>query len=75
MHNAAYAACGLDWVYVAFTVPAGRAADALRAARSLGLAGLNVTMPHKTDAVRACDELSARGHVAQFWAGDGAGRA
>ena len=58
MHNAAYAACGLDWVYVAFTVPAGSAADALRAARSLGLAGLNVTMPHKTDAAAACDELT-----------------
>ena len=24
MHNAAFAACGLDWVYVAFEVPAGR---------------------------------------------------
>jgi shikimate dehydrogenase len=58
MHNAAYAACGLDWVYAAFTVPAGGAAGALQAARALRLAGLNVTMPHKTDAAAACDELS-----------------
>lgn len=58
MHNAAYAACGLDWVYAAFTVPAGGAADALQAARALGMAGLNVTMPHKTDAAAACDELT-----------------
>jgi shikimate dehydrogenase len=58
MHNAAYAACGLDWVYAAFTVPPGGAADALRGAGALGLAGLNVTMPHKTDAAAACDELT-----------------
>jgi shikimate dehydrogenase len=28
--------------------------------RALGIAGLNVTMPHKTDAALACDELSPR---------------
>lgn len=59
IHNAAFAACGLDWVYVAFPVGAGRAADALAAMRSLGLAGLQVTMPHKADAAAACEELSA----------------
>jgi shikimate dehydrogenase len=56
--NAAFAATGLDWVYVAFPVPAGSGHDAVRAARALGLAGLNVTMPHKVDAARACDELT-----------------
>lgn len=57
IHNAAYAAAGLDWVYVAFAVPAGRGADAVAAMRVLDLAGLNVTMPHKADAAAACDEL------------------
>ena len=58
IHNAAFAACGLDWVYVAFPVPAGEGAAAVAAVRTLGLEGLSVTMPHKTDVAGACDELS-----------------
>ncbi|MDQ3946916.1 MAG: quinate/shikimate dehydrogenase, partial [Actinomycetota bacterium] len=58
LHNAAFAAAGLDWVYVAFPVPHGRGGAAVAAARDLGLAGLNVTMPHKADAAAACDELT-----------------
>ena len=46
--NAAFAATGLDWVYVAFEVAEGRAEAALDAMRALALAGLSVTMPHKT---------------------------
>ena len=45
--NAAFAATGLDWIYLAFDVASGRAAGALDAMRTLGLAGLSVTMPHK----------------------------
>jgi shikimate dehydrogenase len=59
LHNAAFEALGLDWVYVAFPVPRGRAADAVAAAPALGLAGFNVTMPHKEDVAAACDELTA----------------
>ena len=59
MHNAAFAACGLDWRYVAFEVPAGGAGGALDAVRSLGLAGLSVTMPHKADVAALVDERSA----------------
>ena len=58
IHNAAFAACGLDWVYVAFPVPPGGGPAAVAAVRVLGLAGLNVTMPHKTAAAAACEELS-----------------
>lgn len=56
--NAAFAAVGLNWVYVAFPAPAGDGGHAVRAARALGLVGLNVTMPHKADAAWACDELT-----------------
>ena len=59
LHNAAFAALGLDWVYVALEVEAGRGAAALDGMRALGLGGLSVTMPHKTDVADACDELSA----------------
>jgi shikimate dehydrogenase len=58
MHNAAFDALGLDWVYVAFPVPRGGGAAAVRAVGALGLAGLNVTMPHKADAADACDDLT-----------------
>lgn len=58
LHNAAFAALELDWVYVAFPVPRGRGADAVAAVSALGLAGLNVTMPHKEDVASACDDLT-----------------
>jgi shikimate dehydrogenase len=58
IHNAAFVEAGLDWVFVAFPVPAGRGGDAVRALELLGIDGLSVTMPHKTDAARACDVLS-----------------
>ena len=59
IHNAAFRALGLDWVYVAFPVVAGDAAGAIRAVRTLGIDGLNVTMPHKHDVVPELDHLSA----------------
>lgn len=58
IHNAAFAALGLDWAYLAFDVAPGGAAAAVEAVRTLGLGGLSVTMPHKDDAARAVDRLS-----------------
>jgi shikimate dehydrogenase len=58
IHNAAYAATRLDWVYVAFPVRPGAAAAAVHGMRALGLQGLNVTMPHKQDVIPALDELA-----------------
>jgi shikimate dehydrogenase len=57
IHNAAYRALGLDWVYVAFPVAVGSVHEALVGLRALGAAGCNVTMPHKAEAARACDTL------------------
>jgi shikimate dehydrogenase len=47
LHNAAFAAVGLDWVYVPFALRPERAVETLRAAWQLGIRGLSVTMPHK----------------------------
>ena len=58
IHNAGFAAAGLDWAFVAFEVPRGRGADAVAAMRALGLGGLSVTMPHKQDAAWVCDRLT-----------------
>ncbi len=60
IHNAAFAALGLDWSYFAVSVPDGRAPDALAAMRSLHLAGMSVTMPHKAAAAAGSDVLTAR---------------
>jgi shikimate dehydrogenase len=57
--NAGFSALRLDWVFVAFPAPPGRAAAALDGVRALGIAGLTVTMPHKADAAEACDRLTA----------------
>jgi shikimate dehydrogenase len=56
LHNAAFDALGLDWVSVAFPVPAGMTAAALTGMRAMGIAGLSVTMPHKEAAFAAADE-------------------
>jgi len=58
IHNAAFAAVGLDWVFVAFEVPHGSGRDAVRAVHTLDLGGMSVTMPHKQEAAWACDELT-----------------
>jgi shikimate dehydrogenase len=57
LQNAAFAALGLDWVYVAFDVLPPHLATAIAGARALGLRGLNVTAPHKAAAVSAADRL------------------
>ena len=47
MHNAALAALGLDWVYVPFEVAPENVGAAVEAIRTLGLVGVNVTVPLK----------------------------
>ena len=57
LHNAAFAAAGLDWRFVAFDVGPGRADDAVAGMQTLGIGGYAVTMPHKADVAGAVDEV------------------
>ena len=57
IHNAAFAAAGIDWAFTAFEVPAGKGAEALDAMRVLGLAGMSVTMPLKAEVAAAADSV------------------
>ena len=57
IHNAAFVAAGVDWVFAAFEVVPGGAPTALAAMKALGIAGLSVTMPHKDDVAAAADIL------------------
>jgi shikimate dehydrogenase len=52
MQNAAFAARGLDWAYVALDVPVEHLVDAVRGLAALGFAGANVTAPHKQAVAR-----------------------
>lgn len=58
MHNAAFVAMGLDWVYVPFSVSPASLADAVRGAAALGIRGLNVTIPHKNAVIPFLDQLT-----------------
>jgi shikimate dehydrogenase len=57
MQNAGFAALGLDWAYVPLPTPPEALAVAVRGLVALGLAGANVTIPHKQAVAELCDEL------------------
>ena len=62
MHEAGYEAVGLDARYVTFEPPRDGATAAVDAAETLGVVGLNVTIPFKRDVLAAVDPdpLAAR---------------
>ncbi len=57
MHQPALDEAGIDARYVALEVDPGHVADAFARMRALGFIGCNVTVPHKFDALEACDEI------------------
>ena len=63
LHNAAFEALGLPFVYVAHDVAPGQVAKAFEGVRALGYRGLSVTIPHKVEALHAVDAVdeTARG--------------
>lgn len=58
LHNAAFEAAGLDWVYTAVRVGEADVPAALAAMRVLGVAGASVTMPNKAAAALHADRRS-----------------
>jgi len=63
IHNAAFEALGLPFVYVAHDVAPGTVATAIAGVRALGYRGLSVTIPHKIDAMHAVDEVDETARV------------
>jgi shikimate dehydrogenase len=59
MHGAAYAALGIDAVFVAFDVPPERLGAAIVGARALGIRQLAVSIPHKEAVMAHLDEVDA----------------
>jgi shikimate dehydrogenase len=62
IHNAAFAALGLDWVYVPLPVHPLQLLAALTGLGALRFAGANVTMPHKAAVAALIDDLSEDAH-------------
>jgi shikimate dehydrogenase len=58
MQNAAFAARGLDWAYVACDVAREGLEAAIDGIAALGFAGANVTAPHKLEAARVVGAAS-----------------
>lgn len=59
MHNAAFKKLGLNLIYVAFPVTKNELKDAVSGIKSLGLRGLNVTMPHKHAVMKHLDTVDS----------------
>ncbi len=57
MHNAAFRHLDLDYVYVPYHVKKDTLGSAISGAISLGIKGLNVTIPHKTEVIKYLDSL------------------
>ena len=57
MHNAAFRALGLNWTYELLDLPSAELPVALRRLRDPGVAGANVTIPHKQAVMQHMDAL------------------
>ena len=58
IHNTAFRAQGLDWIYVALPVAPADVAEAVAGLKALGFVGSNVTVPHKQAVLPLMDVLS-----------------
>ena len=63
IQNYALELMNLDYVYLPFDVPAENLKNAVKAVLSLGLKGLNVTLPHKEKIIKFLDELSEEASI------------
>ncbi len=63
MHNAAFEALGLDYVFLAFKVKSACVADAVEGMRALNIRGLNVTMPHKKTVMASLDRIDLSAQI------------
>ncbi len=58
MHNEAFSALDLDYVYLAFDVSPQELPQAVEGLKAMGARGFNLTMPHKNAMAKLADQLS-----------------
>ena len=63
IQNYALELMNLDYIYLPFDVPAENLKSAVNGVLSLGLKGLNVTLPHKEKIIKYLDELSEEASI------------
>lgn len=63
MHNAGFAANGLDYAYVALDVAPERLPEAVAGLAALGFEGFNITMPHKEEIIPLLDEVDEAARI------------
>lgn len=63
MHNTAFEALGLDYVYLAFEVADGDLERAVRGLTALGARGFNVSMPYKSEIIPLLDDVLPVGRM------------
>ncbi len=63
MHNAAFKALELPYVYVPFAVAPDAIGSALRGLPALGIVGVNLTIPHKESALPFLDEITDEARI------------
>ena len=56
MHNSAFAALLLPYIYIPFCVPPSHLGSAIGSLKSLGITGVNLTIPHKEAVLPFLDE-------------------
>ena len=57
MHNDGLDALNLNYIYLPFHVKQDRLKECIEGAKSLGIQGLNVTIPHKTNVMKHLDDI------------------
>ncbi|MBI4428656.1 MAG: shikimate dehydrogenase [Ignavibacteriales bacterium] len=57
MHNTAFQALGLNFLYASYDIEPSGLKDAVHDMKKLGFAGFNVTLPHKETIIPLLDEL------------------
>ncbi len=58
MHNLTFGLQNLNYVYLPFDIPPSNLKEALKSFNTLGIKGLNVTLPHKEKIIQYLDHVS-----------------